>query len=285
MRGGPVHSPRSRDDCNHARSWASGAAPTWRATSFPWRNRTRVGTPRTPNRAWTDGASSTLTLTSLQRPASSLASSSSKGLIVRHGPHHGAQRSTTTGRGLRSATSTKVASSASTTHARGCLHWAQRGEPLAAAGIRLRGAAGGAAHDRRCHHWILPVCPRQPSVAPRRDRGPTTRRSGWRLTEWAARTSRCDGRTDGDRSRSSASAAPSRSVGRSVTTGIVPVSGRRTVSEARPYQRLPRSSSTLRTPEEPGPERPPGASPCPAASPVKRSRRRWSSGPSPCSSV
>ena len=43
-------------------------------------------------------------------PASSAASSSSTGAIIRHGPHHGAHMSTTTGCGERSTSEEKVAS-------------------------------------------------------------------------------------------------------------------------------------------------------------------------------
>ncbi len=59
------------------------------------------------------GESSTLTFTSLIRPASSVATCSSAGLTIRHGPHQGAHMSTTTGIDAPSAISAKVPSSAS----------------------------------------------------------------------------------------------------------------------------------------------------------------------------
>jgi hypothetical protein len=65
------------------------------------------------------GAASTLTLTSLTRPAYSFASRSSAGLTMRHGPHHGAQRSTRTGIDAASTISPKSSSPASTTHGNG----------------------------------------------------------------------------------------------------------------------------------------------------------------------
>src|SRR3954471_3037295 len=63
--------------------------------------------------AWeTAGLSSTLTLASTTWPSVSATTFSMMGPSVRHGPHHGAQRSTTTGTSLeRSTTScSKVAS-------------------------------------------------------------------------------------------------------------------------------------------------------------------------------
>lgn len=84
------------------------------------------------------GEASTFTFTSLHRPASSVASCSRIGLTVRHGPHHGAHRSTITGSEVRSATSANVASSASATQGNGDLQRPQRGVPVEAAGTRLR---------------------------------------------------------------------------------------------------------------------------------------------------
>jgi hypothetical protein len=51
----------------------------------------------TPKRCWILGELSTLTFTSFTRPASSAATCTSAGLTMRHGPHHGAHRSTMTG--------------------------------------------------------------------------------------------------------------------------------------------------------------------------------------------
>jgi hypothetical protein len=91
----------------------------------------------TPNRCETCGDVSTFTLTSLTWPAKSRASCSSAGLTIRQGPHQGAHKSTTTGILAASATSPKVASSASAIHGSASWHLPQRGVPAAAAGTRL----------------------------------------------------------------------------------------------------------------------------------------------------
>jgi hypothetical protein len=57
----------------------------------------RVGMPRTPYLAVTDGFSSMFSLAMVTLPPDSAAISSSAGAIWRHGPHHSAQKSTTTG--------------------------------------------------------------------------------------------------------------------------------------------------------------------------------------------
>src|SRR5271163_3215686 len=64
--------------------------------------------PRIPKRAAIAGSSSTLTLAKRARGSSSLAARSKIGAIVRHGPHHGAQKSTITGISLRSTCLAKV---------------------------------------------------------------------------------------------------------------------------------------------------------------------------------
>ena len=71
------------------------------------------------NRREICGEVSTLTLTSFTRPARSRASCSSAGLTARHGPHHGAHRSTMTGIVAASATSPKVAGDTGVAGARG----------------------------------------------------------------------------------------------------------------------------------------------------------------------
>src|SRR5260370_1701368 len=57
---------------------------------------------------------------------------------MRHGPHHGAQRSISAGTDARSATSAKSSSPASTIHGSGLWQLPQRGVPVAAAGTRFR---------------------------------------------------------------------------------------------------------------------------------------------------
>ena len=54
---------------------------------------------RMPNLFESDGLSSTLTLATRRAPAFSRAISSSSGAIFLHGPHQGAQKSTSTGIG------------------------------------------------------------------------------------------------------------------------------------------------------------------------------------------
>src|SRR5437763_15482653 len=92
---------------------------------WAWKRRARPG-------AW-----STLTLTSFTRPANVRARFSRTGLTIRHGPHHGAHRSTMTGSFDRSATSAKSPSPASTTQGNASWQLAQRGVPVAAAGTRF----------------------------------------------------------------------------------------------------------------------------------------------------
>src|SRR5215217_5694698 len=117
---------------------AGGTAPTWRATSPPWRRTSRVGMPRTPRRSATRGASSTLTLTTFRRPASSCAACSTPGATTRQGPHHGAHRSTSTGRLAAVTTCSKSPSPAEVSQGRAVWQAAHRATPLAAAGRRLR---------------------------------------------------------------------------------------------------------------------------------------------------
>ncbi len=97
----------------------------------------------TPKRCCSLGESSTLTFTSFRRPAMSVATCASAGLTIRHGPHQGAHRSTTTGTDVRSATSAKVSSPASTIQGRGLWQLPQRGIPAAAAGTRFLGPQFG----------------------------------------------------------------------------------------------------------------------------------------------
>ena len=73
-----------------------GMAPTIRSTTAPSRITSMVGMLRASWRMASCWFSSTLTLTTFNRPASSRESSSRIGPTNRHGPHQGAQRSTTT---------------------------------------------------------------------------------------------------------------------------------------------------------------------------------------------
>jgi hypothetical protein len=79
-----------------------------------------------------------LTLTSLIWPGFSPASWASAGETIRHGPHQGAQKSTSTGTAACSTTSANVASPASVIQGSGSWQLPQRGVPAATAGTRLR---------------------------------------------------------------------------------------------------------------------------------------------------
>src|ERR1700730_838330 len=80
----------------HCSSFCLGAAPTWREAISPFLNSIRVGIDMTPYLDAVCGFSSTLSLTILTLPLSDPEISSSAGPIMRHGPHHSAQKSTTT---------------------------------------------------------------------------------------------------------------------------------------------------------------------------------------------
>jgi hypothetical protein len=71
-------------------------------------------------------------------PTSSAASCASAGLTIRHGPHQGAHKSTSTGTDAFSASSAKLSSPASTIHGSGLWQLSHRGVPGAAAGTRFR---------------------------------------------------------------------------------------------------------------------------------------------------
>ena len=80
--------------------------------------------------------SSTLTLTTFSRPGCSWASSSRIGDTNRHGPHQGAQRSTTTV-GAAFVSTSNVDSFASTTQARGLPQLPQWGAPRSLGPMRF----------------------------------------------------------------------------------------------------------------------------------------------------
>src|SRR5215472_8716021 len=81
----------------HCSSFCLGAAPIWRDASWPFLKSIKVGIDWMPYLAAVCGFSSTLSLTIFTLPSSVPAISSSAGAIIRHGPHHSAQKSTTTG--------------------------------------------------------------------------------------------------------------------------------------------------------------------------------------------
>src|SRR5882672_3194487 len=74
-----------------------GAAPTLMSATSPALKIASVGIERTPNFAASSGFSSMFNFATLTLPAISTAISSRLGAIILHGPHHSAQKSTTTG--------------------------------------------------------------------------------------------------------------------------------------------------------------------------------------------
>src|SRR2546428_1693803 len=87
-----------------------GCTPTMRSISRPSLRTSRVGMLRTLKRVAVAGFSSTLSFANRTRPAICAASSSRTGATMRHGPHHGAHISSTTGSGERSTSAENVAS-------------------------------------------------------------------------------------------------------------------------------------------------------------------------------
>src|SRR6202158_2617484 len=94
----------------HCSSFCFGAAPIWREASSPFLKIIRVGIDMMPYLVAVAGFSSTLSFTTLILPAMVPAISSSAGAIIRHGPHHSAQKSTTTGSCALSTSASNVAS-------------------------------------------------------------------------------------------------------------------------------------------------------------------------------
>ena len=121
----------------NCRACSSGMAPVNSATSWPCHTALTAGMPCTRRPCASAGLASTSTFASTQQPPPSAASRSSTGESCLHGPHHSAQRSSTTGTWKeRSSTSAwKVASVTSTT--------AEPGAPAGAAAL-----GGGAAWAR-----------------------------------------------------------------------------------------------------------------------------------------
>jgi hypothetical protein len=93
--------------------------------------------PCTSKRRDRAGEASTFTLTSFNRPAKSVASCSSAGLTVRHGPHHSAHRSTSTGTEAASTTVSNSSSPLSVIQGSGVAHFPHLGTPDAPSGTRF----------------------------------------------------------------------------------------------------------------------------------------------------
>src|SRR5438445_2757297 len=94
----------------HCWSFCFGAAPTWREAISPPLKIIRVGIDITPYFEAVFGLSSTLSLTILTLSPMAPEISSSAGAIMRQGPHHSAQKSTTTGPVALSTSASKSAS-------------------------------------------------------------------------------------------------------------------------------------------------------------------------------
>src|SRR6478752_6674228 len=94
----------------HCCSFCFGAAPTWREAISPPLKIIRVGIDITPYFDAVFGLSSTLSFTILTFSPIAPAISSSAGAIMRQGPHHSAQKSTTTGPCALSTSASKLAS-------------------------------------------------------------------------------------------------------------------------------------------------------------------------------
>src|SRR5918996_2396680 len=91
------HRPQPRRASRRFTISALGTAPTILSFSTPSLKNASWGIACTPNRAASAGCSSTFTLPIVTWSPSSRAISSSTGAMARHGPHHGAQKSITTG--------------------------------------------------------------------------------------------------------------------------------------------------------------------------------------------
>ncbi len=95
-RGGLPTRPRISRSSRMGARRSTGTAMLMSATSPPLKMAS-VGIERTPNLAARSGFSSMFSLAILTLPASSAEISSRLGAIILHGPHHSAQKSTTTG--------------------------------------------------------------------------------------------------------------------------------------------------------------------------------------------
>src|SRR5690606_28831491 len=95
---------------SHSTIFDFSIAPTFVEATFPSLNTISVGMPRTPYLPGVIGLSSMLSFTTCTRSPISLAISSSAGPICLHGPHHSAQKSTSTGRPDFSTSASKLSS-------------------------------------------------------------------------------------------------------------------------------------------------------------------------------
>src|ERR1700726_1648470 len=114
-----IRRPSGLNDCGgsdqtaaviHCCSFFFGAAPTWREAISPPLKIISVGIDITPYLEAVFGLSSTFSFTILTLSPMAPEISSSAGAIMRQGPHHSAQKSTTTGPVALSTSASKSAS-------------------------------------------------------------------------------------------------------------------------------------------------------------------------------
>ena len=121
-----------------------GIAPDWRAISLPlWRS-ISVGMERMPKRSASPRSTSVLSLASRSAGSSWAVAAENAGAICRHGPHHGAQKSTSKGTSERSARARKF--SAVRTAGRPSRSAMRQRPHLASADIRASGRRFVAPH-------------------------------------------------------------------------------------------------------------------------------------------
>lgn len=124
-----------------------------------------VGMLRIPNCAATACSSSVLSLTSRAADASRAAASANAGAIILQGPHHGAQKSTTTGRSLRVTCFLKAAplKSGGWASKSGWRHWPHRGSSVSRpVGTRFTAWQRG---QTMCFDWLTNGATRRGSTS------------------------------------------------------------------------------------------------------------------------
>src|ERR1041385_9214879 len=101
-------------------------APAARWTSLPPWKSASVGIERMRNRSPSSGTASVFTFKTSHSPAAAFATLSSSGAIIRHGPHQGAQKSTTTGSDDEPTAASKVVASDTSTGSAGAVNAARQ---------------------------------------------------------------------------------------------------------------------------------------------------------------
>jgi hypothetical protein len=94
-------------ESNSSSTFAFGTAPTNSPATSPSRKALTAGMPCTPKRAARPWLASTSTFASTTLPSRACSAASSAGPSVRHGPHHSAQKSTTTGTSFERSTTSR----------------------------------------------------------------------------------------------------------------------------------------------------------------------------------